>query len=59
MKQKQKPNAQKLQRRNDSRSKNFEITFEIETGNLIHRRLDSLEELTEFVKEYANNSKKF
>lgn len=33
----------------------FEITLEIETGNLIHKKFDTLEELAEFAKEYASS----
>lgn len=37
---------------------NFEITFEIETGNLIYRKFKDLEELLEFISENANNPTK-
>jgi len=36
----------------------FEITLEIETGNLIHRKFDTREELLDFINEYARNPKK-
>ena len=38
--------------------KRFEITLEIETGNLIHRKFDNLKDLAEFAKEYANDPQK-
>ena len=38
-----------------TKPKHFEITLEIETGNLIHRKFDNLEDLAKFVKECANN----
>jgi len=38
--------------------KRFEITLEIETGNLIHRKFDNWEDLAAFAKEYANNPQK-
>ncbi len=37
---------------------NYEITFEIETGNLIYRKFKDVEELLEFINENANNPKK-
>lgn len=40
------------------KTKQFEITLEIESGNLIHRKFDNLEDLAEFAKEYANNPQK-
>ncbi len=33
----------------------FEITFEIETGNLIYRKFNDLEELLEFINQNAQN----
>jgi len=36
----------------------FEITLEIETGNLIHRKFNNLKELVEFATEYTNNPEK-
>lgn len=35
--------------------KRFEITLEIETGNLIHRKFDNWDDLAKFAKECANN----
>jgi len=37
---------------------NFEITFEIETGNLIYRKFNDLEELLEFINDNASNPEK-
>jgi len=37
---------------------NFEITLEIETGNLIYRKFNDLEELLEFINENTNNPEK-
>ncbi len=36
----------------------FEITFELETGNLIHKAFTDLEELVEFINETARDSGK-
>lgn len=36
-------------------TRSFEITLEIETGNLIYRKFNDLEELIEFIKDDANN----
>ena len=36
----------------------FEITLEIETGNLIHRKFNNLKELVGFATEYTNNPEK-
>ncbi|MCC7187188.1 MAG: hypothetical protein IT312_00485 [Anaerolineales bacterium] len=36
----------------------FEITFEIETGNLIYRKFNDLEELLEFINQNAQNPDK-
>ena len=38
--------------------KEFEITLEIESGNLIHRKFDNWEDLAAFAKEYTNNPQK-
>lgn len=38
--------------------RNYEITLEIETGNLIYRKFNDFEELVEFIKEDANNPQK-
>lgn len=35
--------------------KQIEITLEIETGNLIHRKFDNKEDLLSFIHEYAKN----
>ncbi|MEP7134672.1 MAG: hypothetical protein ABI904_07040 [Chloroflexota bacterium] len=37
---------------------NYEITLEIETGNLIYRKFDDMEELLEFINEYTGNPDK-
>ncbi len=37
------------------KARSFEITLEIETGNLIYRKFNDLEELIEFIKEDAHN----
>jgi len=37
---------------------NFEITLEIETGNLIYRKFDDMEELLEFINEYTGSPDK-
>jgi len=36
----------------------FEVTFELETGNLIHKSFSDLEEMLEFVTQTAGNSEK-
>ncbi|GER78771.1 hypothetical protein DIM_08520 [Candidatus Denitrolinea symbiosum] len=43
---------------NPSKIKNYEITLEIETGNLLHRKFTNKEDLLKFLSEYANNPKK-
>ena len=42
----------------DSKIKNYEITLEVETGNLIHRKFDNKKDWLKFINEYANNPKK-
>jgi len=37
---------------------NFEITFEIETGNLIYRKFKDIEELLDFINENTSDPKK-
>jgi hypothetical protein len=37
------------------KTRSFELTLEIETGNLIYRKFNDLEELIEFIKEDAND----
>jgi len=41
-----------------TKTKRFEITLELETGNLIHRKFDNLDDLAKFAKEFANNPEK-
>ena len=41
-----------------SMTKSIEITLEIETGNLIHRKFDNKEDLLNFVNEYTQNPAK-
>jgi len=36
----------------------FEITLEIETGNLIHRKFDNKEDLLNFINDYTQNPQK-
>ena len=36
----------------------FEITLEIETGNLIYRKFDNKEDVLKFLNEYTKNPKK-
>ena len=36
----------------------IEITLEIETGNLIHRKFDNKEDLLNFINEYTQNPQK-
>jgi hypothetical protein len=38
--------------------KRFEITLEIESGNLIHREFDNWDDLAKFAEEYADNPQK-
>ncbi len=42
----------------NSKITNLEITLEIETGNLIYKKVNTLEELAKFAKEHADNPKK-
>ncbi|MCC6300328.1 MAG: hypothetical protein IT314_13620 [Anaerolineales bacterium] len=37
---------------------NFEVTFEVETGNLIHKTFQDLEELLDFINQTARNPEK-
>jgi hypothetical protein len=37
---------------------NYEITLEIETGNLIYKKFDDIEELLEFINDYAGDPNK-
>jgi hypothetical protein len=39
-------------------TKQFGITLEVESGNLIHRKFDNLRDLVEFVKVYVNDPQK-
>jgi len=43
---------------NHTKIKNYQITLEIETGNLIHRKFNNKEDLLKFLHDYANNPKK-
>jgi hypothetical protein len=42
----------------DPKVTNFEITLEIETGNLIYKRFETLEELRDFINDTAQNPAK-
>lgn len=41
-----------------SKIKNYEITLEVETGNLIYRKFDNKKDLLKFIHAYANDPKK-
>lgn len=52
MNMKEKPSPKLL------KTKSIELTLEIETGNLIHRKFDNKEDLLSFINEYAQNPAK-
>jgi hypothetical protein len=42
----------------EPRIQSFEISLQIDTGNIIHEKFDNLEDLLEFIHEYSHNPAK-